>query len=333
MKIPITQSKAWQKLQTDLHLTSFFAKTKDYQYLAILKTTPVGNYLYLPYGPLAKTSRGFRAALKALKTLAKEHQAIFLRLEPQNPDFASYLSKPVRKTHDLNPRDTWVLDLAPDQTTLLSNFSQGTRTRYNTSAKKGLRVRSTQDLAEIRHLVRLQQQLAKTKGIQTFSSEYLKTELAQPFATLYLVEYQPPESPKPQSPTPPSQSPTPEPGQIIAASLFFDYQNTRYYMQSATDQRYKKLPATVALLTQAIFDAKKQGIKQFDFWGIAPDGAPADHPWRGFTAFKQSFGGQAVHYAGTYDLILRPMHYRLYQIFRQINRLLRRFAPKITQRS
>ena len=62
-------------------------------------------------------------------------------------------------------------------------------------------------------------------------------------------------------------------------------------MQSAADIDYKKFPATVALLTTALFDAKEQGIKYFDFWGIAPEGAPDSHPWKGFTRFKQSFGG------------------------------------------
>ena len=55
MNIPITQSKAWQTLQEDLGETSFFEKTEDYQYLAILTRRPGGNYLYLPYGPVAST--------------------------------------------------------------------------------------------------------------------------------------------------------------------------------------------------------------------------------------------------------------------------------------
>ena len=97
-------------------------------------------------------------------------------------------------------------------------------------------------------------------------------------------------------------------------------------MQSAADTEYKKLPATVALLTTAIFDAKEQGITLFDFWGIAPEDAPDDHPWKGFTQFKQSFGGRPVSYAGTYDIIISPAKYRLYQATRQLNRHLRKLG-------
>lgn len=317
MKIPITQSKEWQKLQEDLGEASFFEKTEGCQYLAILKNTPVGKYLYLPYGPVAEDKTAFKKSLKSLEKLAKEHKAIFIRIEPQNPEFAKYLPNNARKAKDLNPKETWVLDLTPDKAILLTNFSQGTRTRYNTYAKKGLSVESTKDTAEIKHLVNLQNKLFREKNLNTFSENYLKTELNQPFASLYLVKYYRPEDVEPSENLP-------KDGQIISASLFFDYKDTRYYMQSASDTEYKKLPATVALLTTAIFDAKEQGIKYFDFWGIAPDDAPDNHPWKGFTKFKQSFGGFPVNYAGTYDIVLNPIKYKLYGIFRKLHRFIRK---------
>lgn len=319
MNIPITQSKAWQKLQQDLGENSYFKKTEDYQYLAILTKRPGGNYLYLPYGPVADTEKGFYKALESLQNLAKEQKAVFVRIEPQNPDFVKYLPKSARKSKDLNPKDTWVLDLTPDKATLLTNFSQGTRTRYNTYAKKGLSVETTKDPAKIKHLVALQEKLFKKKNLNTFGEAYLKAELEQPFASLYLVKYHHPAGKD-------ADEDAPKDGQVLAASLFFDYQDTRYYMQSASDIQYKKLPATVALLTSAIFDAKEQGIKYFDFWGIAPEDAPDSHPWKGFTKFKQSFGGASVAYAGTYDIITNPFKYHLYQVFRWINRRLRKIT-------
>lgn len=320
MNIPITQSREWQKLQDDLGEKSVFKQGDNYQFLAIIKHTPVGNYLYCPYGPVAQDDNGFQEALTVLQQLAREHHAIFLRIEPQNLSFIKLLPSRIKKTKDLNPKDTWVLDLTQDKPTIITNFSQGTRTRYNTYAKKGLTVETTREPSEIKHLVALQNKLFKTKNLNTFSEDYLKTELEQPFATLYLVKYHTPEGNQPAG----NNHPTPEDGQVLAASLFFDYDGTRYYMQSAADIEFKKLPATVALLTTAIFDAKEQGIKRFDFWGIAPDGAPKDHPWAGFTEFKKSFGGNPVHYAGTYDIILQPSKYKLYQSTRHLHRLLRK---------
>ena len=88
MKIPITQSREWQKLQDDLGEQSFFEKTEDYQYLAIKKHTPVGNYLYCPYGPVYDDEAGLQLALNSLNDLAREHHAIFVRIEPRDPDFS-----------------------------------------------------------------------------------------------------------------------------------------------------------------------------------------------------------------------------------------------------
>lgn len=317
MNAVLMQTKEWQALQNDLKETSFYEEGKGFQYLAILKHTPVGNYLYVPYGPVYENRERFNDALKSLQELARKHNAIFIRVEPRDPDFKEYAPKNAKKSKDLNPKETWILDLTQDKDQILTNFSQGTRTRYNTYAKKGLSVESTREIEKIKELVRLQDKLFKTKNLNTFSQDYFEKELSRPFASLYLVKYTRPENVE----TDPS---LPKDGEIIAASLFFDHGDTRYYMQSAADTDYKKLPATVALLTKALFDAKEKGIKNFDFWGIAPDGAPKSHPWYGFTEFKKSFGGSPLHFAGTYDIVLNPAKYRFYQLTRKINRLRRR---------
>lgn len=313
MKLPITQSREWQKLQEDLGETIFFKAESNYQYLAIKKNTPVGCYLYLPYGPVYKDKDSFNDAFNSIKEIAVKNNAIFIRVEPQDSEFKSYAPKGTAKSKDLSPADTWVLDITKDTAEIITNFSQGTRTRFNNYAKKGLSVTSTTDPEQIHHLVTLQNKLYKTKNLSVFSEKYLKTELSQPFSSLYLVKYNRPASVDPDGSLP-------RENQILAASLFFDYGDTRYYMQSAADIEYKKLPATVALLTKSIFDAKEKGIKYFDFWGIAPEGAPENHPWAGFTEFKKSFGGEARHYAGTYDIILKPSKYQLYKTLRKVRR-------------
>lgn len=320
MNIPITQSREWQKLQQDLGEDSVFEQQKSYQYLAIIKHTSAGNYIYCPYGPVADDDASFNQAIKSLTALARERNAIFIRIEPQNPNLT--IPKQAKKVKDISPKDTWTLNLTQDKPTIITNFSQGTRTRYNTFAKKGLTVESTKDSEGIKHLVALQAKLFKSKHLTAYDANYLKKELEQPFATLYLVKYHTPESVANTAGDDGAKNPTPDDGQILAASLFFDHDGVRYYMQSAADGDYKKLPATVALLTTAIFDAKEQGIKEFDFWGIAPDDAPSDHPWKGFTEFKKSFGGEARHYAGTYDIILNPAKYRLFHTLKKLKKSL-----------
>lgn len=388
---PLLQSKDWQKLQDDLGETTFFEETSKYKFLAIKKKIPFGYYLYLPYGPYlnpSATSEDAKACFTQIISLAKKESAIFIRIEPQKftnnspiqmdnlsenqkkVNVAQYFNlnqKLLRKTKDLNPAETWCLDLTSSVPEILTNFSQGTRTRHNNYKKKGLTVEVTKNPEDIKYLVRLQHKLAKERHIASFSEQYLKTELSQPFASLYLVRYQTPSATLPTNAkntqvknTPEkanltsstrtklektnitsstsaknalvetttkdikSTKPTPKDGEIIAASLFFDYQGTRFYMQSAANLDFKHLPATVALLSHAIFTAKEDGLKTLDFWGIAPENADTSHPWYGFTEFKKSFGGYEKIYAGTFDYLVDPKKYHLYSLLRKINRIKRK---------
>ena len=112
--------------------------------------------------------------------------------------------------------------------------------------------------------------------------------------------------------------------EIVAAGLVFDDKTTRYNLQGAQSEKGRKLHATGILTIQLIYDAKEKGLKTFDFWGIAPENAPKNHPWAGFTGFKKTFKGEQINYAGTYDIVVKPVKYRLYQLTRKINRLLRK---------
>ena len=315
MKIPITQSEKWQKFQEDLGETSFLEQGSGFHYLAILKKTPVGSYLYLPYGPVADDKSSFQSALKSLDTLAKAQHAIFIRIEPQNPNYVKYFPKNTKKSKDLNPAHSLIIDISRSREEILGDVPRRTRGYFNTFAKKGLKIEVSHDPKDINHLVKLQKTLAKDKGIGVFSEDYLKKQLTQPFASLYLVKY---------NPTALDDHPDPKAEKVIAAVLIFDDATTRYYIQAAQDKAYTKLAAPSIVVCQMLIDAHDQGLKNFDFWGIAPEDAPDNHPWKGFTKFKQSFGGSAVQYAGTYDIILNRPKYHLYNLTRKLNHFIRR---------
>ena len=306
MKIPITQSQAWHKLQEDLGEKSFFRKGNNYQYLAIQKSTPLGNYLYCPYGPIAKDKESFKDALSDLRKLANEHQAIFVRIEPFEQQYAKALPKNAKKTIDLNPKETWLLDLTGTDDDLSHKLPTRLLRYYKSAEKKGITIEQTHNPEDIHFLYELQQSLAKEKGISTFSEKYLKTELQQPFSTLYLVKYTNPDTRQTD---------------VAAVGLVFDDEDTRYNLQGAQSDQGRKLHATGILTIQLIKDAKAKGLKTFDFWGIAPEDAPESHPWKGFTAFKKTFDGHQYDHAGTYDIILKLAKYKLYQTLRKIRRL------------
>ena len=303
MEIPITQSNEWHKLQEELGEESILVEKEGYQFLAIIKPTPVGNYLYCPYGPVAKDKTSFKNALGSLNDLAKEKSAIFIRVEPYDEAFKNNLPDSVKKSTDLNPKETWILDLTGNDEEFKLRLPSRLLRYHKSAAKKGIIIEKSTNPDDIKYLLKLQQALANEKGINTFSENYLKTELKQPFASLYLVKYE---------------------GSIIAAGLVFDDETTRYNLQGAQSDTGRKLHATGILTIQLILDAREKKLKSFDFWGIAPDDAPDDHPWKGFTAFKKTFNGTEVKHAGTYDIVLSPFKYHLYQIIRKVNRFIRK---------
>ena len=303
MEIPITQSSEWHKLQKELGEESILVEKEGYQYLAIIKPTPVGNYLYCPYGPVAKDKTSFKNALGSLNDLAKDKSAIFIRVEPYDEAFKNNLPDSVKKSTDLNPKETWILDLTGNDEEFKLRLPSRLLRYHKSAAKKGIIIEKSTNPDDIKYLLKLQQVLANEKGISTFSENYLKTELKQPFASLYLVKYE---------------------GSIIAAGLVFDDKTTRYNLQGAQSNTGRKLHATGILTIQLILDAREKKLKSFDFWGIAPDDAPDDHPWKGFTAFKKTFNGTEVKHAGTYDIVLSPFKYHLYQIIRKVNRFIRK---------
>ena len=308
MKIPIMQSREWQKLQSDLNETSFLKQGENFQYLAILNKTPVGNYLYCPYGPVAENKVSFNRSIKSLKELAKEQQAFFIRIEPFTDNLLSASTKNLKKTTDLNPKETWLLDLTGEN--IQENLPSRLVRYHKNAAKNNLTIEKSHNKEDIKYLIKLQNDLASKKGISTFSENYLKTEASQPFSTIYLVKY---------------QSPDAKITEVVAAGLVFDDKDTRYNLQGAQSEQGRALHATGILTIQLILDAKEKNLKTFDFWGITPENAPKNHPWAGFTNFKKTFKGSQFNHAGTYDLVLDSKKYTFYKVLRKINRLIRKF--------
>ncbi|MBQ3352815.1 peptidoglycan bridge formation glycyltransferase FemA/FemB family protein [Candidatus Saccharibacteria bacterium] len=333
MKIPITQSKAWGALQDDLGKVSYREEGSGYQYLAILTESKLAKYLYLPYGPVTKDRKGFENALKSLKNLAKKCDITFIRVEPQNPAATRYFPQNTIKSHDLNPKETWVLDLSGTDDDLKQKLPSRLLRYYKSAAKNGITIETSKNPEDIKYLTDLQNAFAKQKGINTFSEKYLRTELSQSFATLYIVRHQEVVNtdgwpslgdPQPSLSEDRRKCKDRTRQEVIAAGLVFDDKTTRYNLQGAQNDLGRKLHATGILTIQLILDAKAKNLKTFDFWGIAPEGAPKNHPWAGFTNFKKTFAGHEVQYAGTYDIVLKPARYRLYSLLRKLNRLIRK---------
>ncbi len=313
MKEHFLQSHLWEDYEYLENQTTFRLKGNGFSAMAVLERTLLGNYLFCPYGPTVSAKnptelrRNFRKALSALTNLAKEQNAFFVRLEPPFADIKSRELKKefhLKKSHDIDPAHTWVLDLTQSETKIFADMEKEKGRLWRNCYKKGITIRQTKNPAEIDILTRLLKQVGNQNHFIPQKQTHLQNQMCAGFATLYIAELN---------------------GSPIAAALVYDYNGVRYYAHAAADYEHRKLAAGSILLVQMIVDAKRAGMQSFDFWGITTSDNP-NHPWYGFTQFKKSFGGQQVDYAGTWDLPTQSLRYFLYTIVRKLNRLRRRLG-------
>ena len=309
----LLQSVKWQKYEELEGRQTLRLKSKDYALTAVLHETPLLNYLFIPYGPSAANKNALLKALRAVQKLAEQKNITFIRIEPtlalsalEMQKIAKKLGLKLKKSRDLDPAHTWLLDLTPEKDVLLKNMESRKVRYWKNHEKKGMKIRKTKNPEEITILTDLLKNLGEVDNFTPQDENHLKNQLKSGFATLYIVELE--------------NSP-------IAAALVYDFDKTRYYAHAATDFEHRKLAAGSILLIEMILDAKSEGKKFYDFWGITTS-EDKNHPWYGFTQYKKSFGGYQVDYTGTYDLILDPGKYRLYSLLRRLNRSLRKITKK-----
>lgn len=297
------QSTAWEQFQEALGRTVITEETESWRYQAIVESGTGNIRLYTPYGPTFTSVKAFDEALTSLKEHAKSHDASFIRIEPTDDITKKQLHdrgfKPVDYLQ-LQPSHTQVIDLSDSKEAILAQMSQNSRNITRNYTKKGLSVHKSYDPSDITILTSLLSGVSARNGIRTQSDTYLTKQAASLLphknAILYYVSFED----------------TP-----IAAALVYDDGTTRYYAHAAADDAFRKLSAGTALLGQMILDAKEDGLKQFDLYGITTSDAPS-HPWYGFTKFKRSFGGTPLAYAGAWDLPLRPVRYALYRAYQTL---------------
>lgn len=309
MKEHFLQSQEWEKYEQMEGHQTFRLEGEGFRAMAILKETPMGNYLFCPYGPAVETKEGLKRALDSLVKLAKEQKAFFVRVEPTlvlgetdgdvNVDELKKMG--FKKTHDLDPAHTWVLDLTQNMDEIMAGIEKQKVRQWRIREKHGVEIIKTQDPEKIGMLSGLLEKLGDSRHFTPQNENHLKNQLKAGFATLYAAM---------------------KDGNVVASQLVHDYDGVRFSMHGAINDEYKALRAGGILHVQAIIDAKEAGFSEYDFWGMTPS-EDKSHPWHGFTQYKKSFGGRQVDYCGTWDLPVKKMRYGVYEVVRGMKRGLR----------
>ncbi|ROP34108.1 lipid II:glycine glycyltransferase (peptidoglycan interpeptide bridge formation enzyme) [Couchioplanes caeruleus] len=279
------QSTHWAAFQQSMGREVFFGEGPGWQCMAILERAGENARLYAPYGPVAEGPEAFTAAVSALRALGEKHSVLFIRSEPWAPvgrdDVAALGFFPAR---NLQPGLTWVQDLRKTRDELFSEFSANNRNRFRNAHKKGLSITSSTDVADVEILLDMIHDVSNNTGMQPHEDDYYRRQakalLDRDAATLYVARHH---------------------DKPVAAAIVYDSATTRYYAHSGSLLEARNLHPGGPMLATMVLDAQARGQAVFDFMGAAPADQP-DHPWAGFTQFKQSFGGRYRAYLGTWEM-------------------------------
>lgn len=315
------QSDSWRAFQESQGVSTLRLEGHDGHQWSALALHEVGagrtSRLYTPYGPSFASDADLGEALSTIEKAAKNSGAVFVRIEPvgltsdaEKNATRILKARGYRRVGHIQPEDTLITDVSVGVEALLKNMKGNNRRAYNQAEKRDIRVRTSSDPKDIRYLTELMARVSERNDVQLREAEYIKTQaeslLPQGAGRIYLA----------------STCTSPEGEEIeetiVSAALAFLDEDTAYYAHAGSDYAWRKANPNIVLLTQMMLDAANEGRKYFDFYGIAPEDAPVDHPWQGFTRFKKSFGGERRTYLGTWEKPVRRMRYLAYNLGRTV---------------
>ncbi|MFI0538448.1 lipid II:glycine glycyltransferase FemX [Streptomyces sp. WSLK1-3] len=103
-------------------------------------------------------------------------------------------------------------------------------------------------------------------------------------------------------------------GDVVAATILIRVGAHAWYSYGASSTRKREVRGSNACQWAMIRDSLASGCEVYDLRGITPTLDP-DDPHVGLIQFKVGTGGQAVRYAGEWDLPLRPLVYRAFELY------------------
>ena len=254
-----------------------------------------GSFLHVRHGPVFATQNQmlWKEFFRNATAFGKSVGAQFIRISPliigsekHHMIFSSFglIYSPI---HEVDAERCWVLDIDKSEEEILAGMRKSTRYEIRHAQKMGVTVQISNSKESVRNFLELYRETSERHG---FVAHRLIQEEFEVFSredkAIILSGYYK--------------------GDCIAGAIILFYAGQAIYHHGAS----LKSNAPVSHLVQwhAILEAKKRGIKLYNFYGIAPDNKP-NHPWRGITVFKKGFGGREINYIHSYDYILSPLYF------------------------
>ena len=282
------------------------------------------NMLYIPHAPLLRQDyEGQAEFLKAfhekLIEIGKEENAVFVRFDFFLPsrsfskggaDLSKYFKKvPAHAYHSsyFQPKYEWVIDLKKTEEELTSEMHPKTRYNIRLAEKKGVKIEIIKDdFVPLRGISRrekkyfdifyeLLNQTAKRDNFNLHPKDYYRNifqTLDSGNAFLVVAEYE---------------------GKTLLINLVLLYGETAYFIFGGSSGEFKNLMFSHLAQWEAIKEAKNRGFGVYNFGGVQGNDRNYKN-YEGVSVFKKRFGGEIYQHSDSYDIILKPFWYYLYNL-------------------
>ncbi|HWQ60591.1 MAG TPA: peptidoglycan bridge formation glycyltransferase FemA/FemB family protein [Candidatus Fimivivens sp.] len=334
----LLQSEDWMRFQEAAGRRVVRLCGEGWSVNGIVHALPiVGEYLYVPRGPRGGirnqesginqkripaplpegSSRVFegegredvRGIIAKLLAEAKEMNVGWIRIEPETDSVLAGIrdaakgTKTVKAPHDMQPRETFVVDLVPTEEELLAAMKAKTRYNIGVAKKRGVSVVTSSDSKYVEAFIRLVMGTADRKGIVPHPKAYYEAmcaSLLDENGKIFAAE---------------------KDGEIIAANVVVFHGNTATYLHGGSDEKFRADMAPFFLQWESMREAKRRGCAWYDFGGVNMAELEAGGgKWLGITRFKTGFSPAtpATVFPGSYDIVLSPVRYGAYRMMQNI---------------
>ena len=252
-----------------------------------------GRHLAIAGGPIFDwTNQEIKNLIFSdMKQQAKKLKCTFVRVRPQlqnTPENAKIFQQlGFRKAPMyLSVEFAGVLNLENSEEEILKNMRQRLRRALRKAEKNQITIEKTSDPKAIHDFYQIELQTAKRHDYYAFSEDFLTKQFAafakNNEAVLYIAKLR---------------------GEILAENFMIFYGNEASYHYGVSSELGTKYSGAPLLHMEAMRDARKRGIKRYNFWGIV-DENDTKHRFYGVSVFKRGFGVEELKYLEARDLEL-----------------------------
>ena len=280
--------------------------------LSVVEDARRGRYLTVPAGPIIdwQDEEVVKSFIGQIKHQASEDDCVFIRVRPQleSNEFSNALFKKhgfVSAPIHLHAELTSQLDLSPTEDQLLANMRKATRYEIKKGIGQGIKIRVLEDTDAIKKFYKLQMLTAERQKFVPFSYKFLQEQFnvfAQAGkALLYSAEIN---------------------DKLLAMGFIIFYgQEAAYHYGASTDEG-RKYPGAYLIQWEAIKEAKRRGMKRYNFWGVTREDQK-EHRFYRLSIFKRGFGGKDLEYLHAQDLVINRFRYLINLVVESIRKKIR----------